>query len=95
MPFIRSLASERRAYTLAVILSLGEIMPSYSHCKEKKLVYIIIIVPFSYQPSFYSKCTKLNMYLFYSIRSVFNTKCIFISFYNIHDLLQLLGRNTW
>ena len=43
MPFIRSLASKCHAYTIAVILSLGEIMPSYSYYKEKKLVCITII----------------------------------------------------
>ena len=48
MPLIRSLASKCRAYTVAVILLLGEIMPSYSHYKEKKLVYIIIIAFFSH-----------------------------------------------
>ena len=42
MPFIRSLVSKHYAYTVAVILSLSEIMPSYSYSKEKKLVYIII-----------------------------------------------------
>ena len=46
MPLIRSLASKRRAYTVAVILSLGEIIPSYSYCDKKKLVYIIIMAPF-------------------------------------------------
>ena len=48
MPFIRSLASKRRAYTVVVIFLLGEIMPSYSYYKEKKLVYIIIITSFSH-----------------------------------------------
>ena len=95
MPFIRSLAFKRRAYTVAVILLLGKIMPSYSCCKEKKLVYIIIIALFSRQPFSYFKCTKLNIYLSCNIKSVSNAKCIFISFYNIHNLSQLLGRNTW
>ena len=76
MPFIRSLAFKRRAYTVAVILLLGEIMPFYSYCKEKKLVYIIIITLFSRQPSFYIKCTKLNIRLFYNIKLVYNTKYI-------------------
>ena len=70
MPPIRSLASERRAYTVAVILLLGKIMPSCSCCEEKKLVYVIIIVPFSCQPSFCVKCTKLNMCLSCNVRSV-------------------------
>ena len=62
MPPIRSLVSECRAYTVAVIFLLGEIMPSCSHYKEKKLVYIVIIALFSRQPSSYIKCTKLNIY---------------------------------
>ena len=47
MPPIRSLVSKRRTYIVAVILLLGEIMPSYSYYKEKKLVYVIIIALFS------------------------------------------------
>ena len=63
MPPIRSLVSKRRARVIAVILLLGEIMPFYSHCDEKKLVCVIIIAPFGCQPSSYSKCTKSNMRL--------------------------------
>ena len=74
MPFIRSLASKRHAYTVAVILLLSEIMPSCSRCKEKKLVYIIIIAPFSRQPSFCVKCTKSNMCLSCNVKSVSNAK---------------------
>ena len=76
MPPIRSLVSERRAYTIAVILLLSEIMPSCSCCEEKKLVYITIIAPSSRQPSFYIKYTKLNMRLSCNVRSVSNTKCL-------------------
>ena len=76
MPPIRSLASKCYTYTVAVILLLGKIIPSYSYCKEKKLVYIIIIAPFSHQPSFYIECTKLNMRLFCNIKSVSDTKYI-------------------
>ena len=43
MPFIRSSASKRRACIIAVILLLGKIMPTYSYCVLKRLVYIIII----------------------------------------------------
>ena len=74
MPLIRSLASKRCAYTVVVILLLGEIMPSYSCCDEKKLVYIAIMAPFSRQPSFCSKCTKLNMRLSCNVRSVSNAE---------------------
>ena len=50
MPFIRSLASEYLAYRsklVAVILLLSEIMPTYSHCAEKGLVYIAIAALFN------------------------------------------------
>ena len=77
MPFIRSLASKRRAYVVAVILLLSKIMPTYSCCVLKGLVYIIIIAPLSCQPSSYTKCIKLNMRLSYNIRLVSNTKCAF------------------
>jgi len=50
-------------------------MLSYSRYIEKKLVYIAITALSSRQSSSYAKCTKLNMRLFYNIRSVFNAKC--------------------
>ena len=78
MSFIRSLASKRRAHAVAVIFLLGEIMPSYSYCKEKKLVYIIIIVPFGRQPSSYFKCTKSNIYLSCNIRSVSDVEYLYL-----------------
>ena len=63
MPPIRSLASKRRAYTVAVILLLSEIMPICSCCAKKKLICVAIIAPSGHQPFFYSKCTKSNIYL--------------------------------
>ena len=82
MPFIRSLASKRRTYIIAVILSLSKIIPIYSRCVLKGLVYIIIIAPLGCQPSSYTKYTKLNMRLSCDIKSVFNTKCMyFMCFY--------------
>ena len=74
MPFIRSSASKRHAYIVVTILLLGEIMPIYSHYTKKKLVCIVIIAPFSHQPSFYIKCTKLNIYLSCNVKLVSNTK---------------------
>ena len=76
MPPIRSLVSKRRTHIVAVIFLLSEIMPSYFCYKEKKLVYIVIIAPFSRQPSFYIKCIKLNIYLSYNVKLVFNAKYI-------------------
>ena len=48
MPPIRSSASKRRAYVVAVILLLSEIMPTYSYYVLKGLVYIAIIAPLGY-----------------------------------------------
>ena len=75
MPLVRSLASERYTCVVAVILLLGEIMPTYSYCVLKGLVYITIMASLGRQPSFYAKCTKLNIYLFCDVRSVSNAKC--------------------
>jgi hypothetical protein len=47
MPFIKSLISKRRAHVIVLILLLSEIMPTYSYCAVKGLVYIIITVLFS------------------------------------------------
>jgi hypothetical protein len=47
MPFVRSLVSKYYAYIVALILLLGEIMPTYSYYTVKGLVYIIIITPFN------------------------------------------------
>ena len=77
MPLIRSLASKRRAYVITVIFLLSEIMPTYSCCVLKGLVYIIIIAPLNRQPSSYTKCTKLNIHSSYNIRLVSNTKYAF------------------
>ena len=82
MPFIKSLASERRTRVIAVILLLGEIMPTYSYCVLKGLVYIAIITSLSRQPSSYTKYIKLNMYSSYDVRLVFNTKYAFCKVYN-------------
>ena len=63
MPFIKSLISKRCTYVIAVILLLGKIMPTCFYYMLKRLIYIIIAALFSRQPSFYTKCTKLNIYL--------------------------------
>ena len=70
MPPVRSLASKYtacRSKLVAVILLLSKIIPAYSYYIEKGLVCIIIIALSSYQPSLYTKCTKLNIYALYNI----------------------------
>ena len=76
MPPIRSSASKRRAYIVAVILLLSEIMPTYSYYMLKGLVYIAIIAPLSHQPFSYTKYTKSNICSSCNIRSVSIAKYI-------------------
>ena len=79
IPPIRSLVFKHLAYRsklVAVILLLGKIMPIYSYCAEKGLVYIIIIAPFSYQPSSYMEYTKSNMHSSCNIYLVSDAKCM-------------------
>ena len=86
MPFIRSSASKRHTYIVAVILLLSEIMPIYSCYAKKKLVYIIIIAPFSRQPSFYFKCTKSNIYLSCDIQLALDIEYAFFLILNLSHL---------
>ena len=87
MPFIRFSAFKRRSRLVLLILSLGEIMLLCSYCVEKRLSYIVILAPSGRQPSFYIKCTKLNMCLSYNVRLVSNAKCIyFMHFYILQSL---------
>ena len=82
MSLIRSLVFKCTAYyfkLVTIILLLGKIMPTYSYCTEKGLVYIIIIASLSRQPSSYTKYTKLNMRSSCNIRLMFNAKCIFLA----------------
>ena len=82
IPLIKSLASKHHTYIVAVILLLSKIMSICSCYMLKKLVYIAIIASLGRQPSFYTKCIKLNMRLSCDIKSVFNAKyAYFIHFY--------------
>ena len=83
MPLVRSLASECRAYVIAVILLLSKIIPTYSCYVLKGLVYIIIIALLGCQPFFYTEYTKLNIYLSCNVRLISITKCIFLIYFCI------------
>ena len=78
MPPIRSFMF--KYYTLLTIsISLdGEIISPYSCYAKKGLVYITIIDSSSYQPSFYTKYTKLNTCMLYNVRLVSLNKCTFL-----------------
>ena len=75
MPFVRSSASKCCAHVVAIILLLGEIMPTCSRCVLKGLVYITIIALLGCQPFSYIKYTKLNMRSSYNVRLVSNAEC--------------------
>ena len=77
MSFIKSLASKRRTYVIAIIFLLSKIIPIYSCYVLKGLVYIAIIAPLGRQPFFYAKYIKSNMHLSCNIKSVFNAKYAF------------------
>ena len=62
MPSVRFLVFKYYTCVVTLILLLNKIMPTYSRCIEKKLVYITIAAPSSYQPSSYLECTKSNMH---------------------------------
>jgi hypothetical protein len=78
MPLIRSLVFKHYTYIIVLILLFSKIIPTYLYYMEKRLVYIIIIAPFSRQPFFYFKYTKLNMYSLYNIRLVSIDKYIYL-----------------
>ena len=48
MPLVRSSAFKRHAYIVTIIFLLSKIMPTYSYCVLKGLVYIIIIAFLGY-----------------------------------------------
>ena len=72
----------RTLLTISISLN-GEIMSPYSRYIKKGLVYIIITDLFSRQPSFYTKCTKLNTYILYNIHLVSLNKYIFPAYFSI------------
>ena len=82
IPLIRSLASKCLTCCfklVAVILSLGEIIPTYSRYAEKGLVYIIIIALLGRQSSSCVKYTKLNMRSTCNVYSVSDANYIFLT----------------
>ena len=74
MPSIRSSASKRRTRVISTILSLSEIILTYSRCSKKKLVYIAIASPSSRQLSSYAKYIKANIRSSYNVYSISDTK---------------------
>ena len=93
-----SIASICYTVLIALILSIGKIMPFYSYYVKKGLVYIIIIALSSHQPLSYAEYIKVNMCLSYNIHSISNIKYIYcptffnclvlyLSYYRVLDLI--------
>jgi len=71
------LQTQHYARMVALILSLSKVILLYSYCAKEGLVYVTIAAPSSRQPSFYSKCTQLNIRLSYDVRSISNIEYIY------------------
>ena len=78
MPPIRFSASKCCTLFTTFISLNREIISPYFYYTKKGLVYIIIISPISYQPSFYFKCTKANTCLLCDVRLVPFNKYMFL-----------------
>jgi len=79
---------QQRAYTVAFILLSSEVILLYSHCLKEGLICVVIAALFSYQPSFYSKYTSINIQLSYDVYLVSNTKYtfyIYLRLYSAHS----------
>ena len=79
MPLIRSFIFKYYALLIVSIFLNKEIMNPYSYYKKKRLVYIILMTSFSYQPFSYLECTKINTYLLYNICSIPLNKYIYLT----------------
>ena len=78
MPPVRSSASAYHTYIVALVLSFSVIMPMCFYYTKKKLVYITITAFFNYQPFFYLKYTKSNIYFSCNVCLVSENKYIFL-----------------
>ena len=78
MPSIRSSTSKRYTRIVLTILSLSKVILTYFYYVKKGLVYIIIILPSSHQPSSYTKYTKANIRSSYNVRFVTANKYMYL-----------------
>ena len=79
MPIIKSIVFKHHALFTSSITLNSEIMSPYSCYIKKGLVCVIIANPFNYQPSPYSKYTKLNTCALCDMRLVSFNKYIFLA----------------
>ena len=82
MPVIRLTASKYYIFFTSSIAFNGEIISLCFYYTKKGLVCITIIKPFSYQPSFCSKCIKSNTCILYNMRSVPFNKYAFLAYFD-------------
>ena len=79
MPAVRLIAFKYYTLFTSSIAFNSEIISPCSYYIKKGLVCVIITEPSSRQPSFYSKCTKLNTYILYNVRLVSFNKYTFLT----------------
>ena len=82
MPAVKLIVFKYYTLLTSSITLNSEIISPYSYYVKKGLVYIIIIKPFGYQPSSYSKCIKSNTYTSYNVCSVSFNKYTFLACLN-------------
>ena len=78
MPAVRSLVFKYYTLFISSIAYNNKTISPYSCYAKKGLVYIIIADPFSYQPSFCSKYTKLNICTLCDVHLISFNKYIFL-----------------
>ena len=84
MPAVRLTVFKHYAFLISSIALNGEIISPCSYYLKKGLVCVIITNLSSYQLFSYSKCTKLNTYALYNVRSVLFNKYAFLTYFNSH-----------
>ena len=82
MPTVRLIVFKYYTLFTSSIAFNSEIISPCSYYVKKGLVYITITDLSSRQPSSCSKCTKLNTYILYNMRSVSLNKYIFLTHLN-------------
>ena len=79
-------------YTVTLILLSSKVILLYSHCLKEGLICVVIAALFSYQPSFYSKYTSINIQLSYDVYLVqtdANKKDSTVPFINNLEIIEI------
>ena len=75
IPLVRCTAFKHYNKLILLILSISKVMPSYSYCIKRGLLYITIASPSSCQLLSCTECTTINMRFSCNIYLVSNAEC--------------------